>query len=92
MKYKQMYLDEKKRGDRLDYEVGCLRDDKTELKAKIEGIDMLLSKIEGRESHVLNENEWLKTTLRLVIVDGEKVKMLADELETDNMRMNTKKF
>jgi len=64
--------------------------DKEIAEAKYEENQRFLRKIEGRESDVGRENEWLKTTLRLVIVDADKIKGLVQELEKDQFSLNYK--
>lgn len=91
MKYKQEYLSLLDKVNRLEYKLEQRELEKHEYErelavsmARCDELRKFASQIEGKESDVRRENEWLKTTLRLVIVDADKIKGLATELEKDD--------
>jgi len=78
MKYKQMCLNLKNEIETLEWKLDQAQTDKFKAQNELLGLKEFVQKLEGRESDIRRENEWLKTTLRMVIVSDEKIKILAE--------------
>jgi len=83
MKYKNLYKDLKIEYSNLEYSLQREKEKVLELEGQLTGIQEGLKRLEGRESYVLNENEWLKETLRLVVVPEGREAKLAKLLEKE---------
>jgi small-conductance mechanosensitive channel len=90
MKYKQeLEIAQEKIRD-LEYGLKMETKNLNEAKRENDKLNAILERIEGRESDVRRENEWLKTTLRLVIVDTGKIDKIVSELEKDQLGLRPK--
>lgn len=90
MKYKQKYLEQQEEIRSLMHDLNRERNGRIEAEAEARAYKESMSHFEGRESDLRTENEWLKTTLRLVVVDAEKITNLKEQLEKDPMSMRIK--
>ncbi len=97
MKYKQKYEELLDKVEILEHRIEQREMSEREAKrekeiaeAKYEENQRFLRDVESKESDVRRENEWLRTTLRLVIVDADKIKGLAQELEANHSALNYK--
>lgn len=82
-KYKQLYLDEKDRAISLNYKLRSCRDSLEKLQQENDRLKGFVEKVEGIESDLRIENNWLRTTLRLAILDADKLKHIELRLERD---------
>jgi len=82
MKYKKLYLEEQQLRESAQYKIDRLRKELEEANTDKSEIQGALNKIEYRESMAMNEVYWLRETLRLVIVDADKMKKVK---EIDNL-------
>jgi predicted nuclease with TOPRIM domain len=83
MKYKKLYFELKEKFDDLEYSYERRNEELKKSEGQVEGMNSVLGRLEGKENSVLVENEWLKDTLRLVIVPPGKEKELAKLIELD---------
>ena len=90
MKYKQEYLELKDKVSDLEWDLKVVREGRDKANSMVTKLEGQINGFEGRESDVRRENEWLKTTLRLVVVDSEKIKNLVGELEIDTNGLRLK--
>lgn len=76
MKYKKLYNSLLDKVQGIEYEFEQAQREIKKLEGKIEGMEGAYRRLEGRESYVLTENQWLRDTLRLVIVpEGKEIEL-----------------
>lgn len=90
MKYKEKYEAETRKVRSLDYEIKNLKSENKQLNKDYLKLKSIIDYYEGKESDIRRENNWLKTTLRLITIDGEKIKLIVPELEYSQTSMTRK--
>ena len=90
MKYKQLYEDTKSKLNSAEWYLNQAEGKLKKAENELEIIMTILKNIEGKESDIRKENDWLKTTIRLIVVDSDKIAGLAKELERNEMSLSYK--
>jgi hypothetical protein len=86
MKYKKLYKEITEKYENLEYDSKNKNSEIARLEGQLLGIHESLKRLEGRESFITQENEWLKETLRLVVVPKGKEVELAKSIAEENKK------